>query len=267
MNKPLISIVCPAIRPDNWDAIYDSILQSTKRNFELIIVSPYPLTPKLQALKNVKYVKDFGSPVRASNIGALLAEGELITWTADDAMFIPEALDKNIDLLLSMSFNVNNGGSTISHQKNVVVAKYYEGKNGTEKPLQPDEYFKVNGSTWTRSQFIPDSYWLFNVAIMYRAFFEELGGWDADFEATALSHTDFAIRAQFENATVKMSDFPLLNCDHGQSDHSPVEVAQNTNDFPKLKERYSVMNWVHNLKHIGMNNWKKAPNVWGKRFQ
>ena len=247
----------PGIRPSNWDAVYASISSSTKRTFELIIVSPYPLTPKLQEVKNVKYVKDFGSPVRSSNIAALLAEGELITWTADDAMFIPDALDKNIDLLLSMGDSIDN----------VVVAKYYEGVDGTEKPLQPDEYFKINGSTWTSSKYIPNDWWIFNVAIMHTLWFETLGGWDAtSFEATALSHTDMAVRAQAAGAIVKMSDVPLLNCNHGQSDHGPVENAQNTNDFPKFKGRYTDPGWVMRERFIDINNWKEAPAVWSKRF-
>src|SRR3990167_9472224 len=98
MNKPELSIICPSIRPQNLDAIYDSILLSTKREFELIIAGPYPLTQKLQGQNNVKYVKDFGSPVRASNIAALLCEGKLFFHTADDALFLPEALDKNIEI-------------------------------------------------------------------------------------------------------------------------------------------------------------------------
>lgn len=256
MTKPEISILMPGIRPSNWDAVYESILASTKRTFELIIVSPYPLTSKLQELKNVKYAKDFGSPVRCSNIAACLAEGELITWTADDAMFIPGALDKNIDLLREMGDSIEN----------VVVAKYFEGQNGTTKPLQPNEYFTLNGSDWTSSPYIPKSWWLFNVAIMHREFFEDMGGWDASYEGTFYSHADMAARTQFMSSVVKMSDFPMLDCDHGQSDHPPVESAQVTHDKPMFLGKYRSPVWANPTTRIEMNNWKEAPSVWNRRF-
>lgn len=255
MTKPEISILMPGIRPQNWDAVYDSILTSTKRSFELIIVSPYALPPKLLEAKNVKYVKDFGSPVRASQIGATLAEGTYFVHTADDALFIPEALDKNIDLLVSM------GGSI----KDVVVAKYYEGQNGTSKPLQPDSYFTLGGSTWTKTKYIPDNWWLFNVALMYRDYFEELGGWDCAFEGTFYSHCDLAIRSQHDGATVKMSDFPLLDCDHGQSDHPPIESAQTLSDKPLYFAKYDNYNHIQTI--TATSNWKSAQQVWSRRFK
>jgi len=255
MNKtPEISIIMPAIRTDNWDAVYDSILTSTKRTFELIIVGPYPLTKKLQDKNNVKYAKDFGSPVRASQIAASLAEGKYFVHTADDALFLPDALDKNIDLLLGMGEDV----------KNIVVAKYFEGQNGTTKPLHPDSYFTLGGSTWTKTKYIPGSWWLFNVAIMYREYFEKLGGWDCSFEGTFYSHCDLAIRAQHDGAIVKMSVHPLLDCDHGQSDHQPIEHAQTLLDKPLYFSKYDSYNniQVHSL----IDNWKESPAVW-ERFK
>ena len=101
--KPEISVVMSTIRTYNWDVVYKSLEEScTKRSFELIIVSPYPLTPFLQEKRNVKYVKDFGSPVRANCIGALLCEGRfLYPMHSDDSidikpqlLVVREVLDK-----------------------------------------------------------------------------------------------------------------------------------------------------------------------------
>lgn len=257
MNRPEITILLPGIRKHRWDMMYDSICESTKRSFELIICGPYSLTEKLQSLKNVKYVKDFGSPMRASNIAALLAEGKLITWISDDSLLIENSLDQNIDLLYNMGNN----------DRSVVVAKYYEGKDGTHKPLQPDNYFKVNGAPCTASPMIPSYWWIFNVAIMHTSFFNELGGWDCGFEACPMGHTDMAIRAQAMGANVVMSNYPLLDCDHDQSDHKPIEVAQLGRDEPKFQRRYRNPNWVHREKCIDINNWKDAPIIWKERFE
>ncbi len=257
MNKPEISIILPGIRRENWDKVFDSIQNSINRSFELIICGPYPLTDKLQNLTNVKYVKDFGSPSRASNIAAELCEGKLITWIGDDAVLLPDSLDKNIDLLYSMEYN----------DKNVVVAKYFEGRSGAYKPLQPDEYFKINGADCTRSQFIPNDWWIFNVAIMYRKFFEELGGWDCIFEHLAMANIDIAVRAQFLGANVKMSSHPLLDCDHGQADHMPIEIGQITHDEPLFQSRYRDPNWSNNKMKLYIDNWKNVPAIWTRRFK
>lgn len=256
MNKPEISIVIAGIRQHNWDRLYDSILTSTKRSFELIICGPYPLTERLQNSYNVKYVKDYGSPTRASNIAFGLCEGKLITTMSDDAVLLPEALDKNIDLLYSMG----------TDYKNVVIAKYFEGRNGTVKPLQPDEYFKINGADCTRSQFISNDWWIFNSCVMYREFLEELGGWDCSFEGMAMSHTDMAIRAQFLGANVKMSDYPLSDCDHGQPDHKPIEISQITHDEPLFQSKYRSPTWQTTNMRLNIKSWKDAPAIWTRRF-
>ena len=224
-NRPEISIICPSIRPSNLEAVYNSILSSFKRSFGLIIVSPYQLPKELQDKENIKFIRDFGSPGRAQCLGASLAEGLLFKWVADDGIMFPNALDENIKLLYSMG----------DDYKNVVAMKYLEGTNGTDKPLQSDDYFKVNGSDWSSSPYIPNNYWLFNEAIMYRSFFEELGGWSTMFDGTWYAHTDLAVRAQFNGAYVKMSDIVISDYGHNQNDHKPIEIAQTFHDKPIYK--------------------------------
>lgn len=258
MDKPRLSIVLPGIRQNRWDALYDSILGSTKYTFELIICGPLPLTEKLQGLASVKYVKDLGSPVRASNIAASLAEGELITWIADDAVLLPNSLDQNINLLYSMGDNY----------KNVVMVKYFEGRNGTAKPELPDAYFYLNASG-NASPYLPNEWVLFNHVVMYRRFFDELGGWDCDFEACPMAHNDFAIRAQAIGAEVKISPYPCLDCDHMEGDsgdHRPIYLVQTFQDQPKYQQRYRDSLWINNPMRLDISNWKKSPAIWRKRF-
>lgn len=253
--KPELSIVMPGIRPERWEGVYASILKSTKRSFELIIASPLPLPPNLHTIRNLKFVKDWGSPVRASCIASLLCEGKDITWTADDAVYLPDALDKNLALL-----------DTIKDQeRGVVVAKYFEGEGGN-KPLHDDEYFKINGSPATAVPSAEDSYWLFNVAIMKLDYFNYLGGWDCRYEATFMSHTDLALRAQNHGASVHMSDAPLLDCGHmpGHSgDHGPIHDAQTTHDEPLFKSMHKKT--LHHV--VSSDNWKNSPALWGRRFK
>ena len=155
--------------------------------------------------------------------------------------------------------------------KNVVITKYLEGVSGTQKLHQPDYYYKINGKQGFRpcsySPHLPDDWWIFNTALMYRRFFEELGGLDCGFEHAAMADTDFAIRAQVSGAKVKMTQIVVYDCDHGQADHKPIEIAQINFDEPKLQSKYRDPNWREKVQiNIDINNWKNVPSVWTRRF-
>ena len=262
MDRPEISLILPSIRTERLEKLYETILTSTKRTFELVICGPNPLPGALKELRNVKYVKDYGSPVRASNIAASLCEGKVYTWLADDCLFFENSLDQCIDEFYEMGSNKNN----------VLVAKYYEGQEGSREreTLQPDSYFKIN-HTPAGSPHIPGDWWLFNIAFMHSSFFNSLGGWDCSYEGTWASHADMAIRAQYAGANVKMAQIPLFTCDHmpgGTGDHMPIFECQHQHDEPLLQKRYRDPNWAMNVRpKIKMDNWKEAPAVWKRRFQ
>jgi len=258
--KPELSIILPSIRTERLEKLYETIVASTTREFELVICGPHALPEKLQSLRNVKYVKDYGSPVRSSNIAASMCEGKVYTWIADDCLLFEGALDRCLEEFYAMGDN----------KKNVLVAKYYEGQEGSEEreALQPDSYFKLNG-TPAASPFISNDWWLFNIAFVYQEFFNFLGGWDCEYEGTWASHADMAIRAQQFGANVKMASVPLFACDHmpgGTGDHMPIFICQHEHDEPLLHERYRDPNWSTKSIRIGLDNWKKAPTVWKRRF-
>ncbi len=160
--NPEISLILPSIRTERLEKLYESLLTSTKRSFELIICGPNPLPDSLRDLRHVKYVKDYGSPVRASNIAASLCEGKVYTWLADDCLFFENSLDQCMDEFYNMG----------TAQNNVLVAKYYEGQEGSQErqTLQPDTYFKLS-NTPASSPHIPVEWWLFNIAFMHADFF------------------------------------------------------------------------------------------------
>lgn len=248
--KPLISIVLPGIRSQNWIKLYESIKKATTHSFELIIVGPTEMSNRPG---NVKLFQDFGSPVRASNIAATLAEGDMITWAADDGVYLEHSLDHMIDQLSG-------------NWQSVVVGKYYEGK---EKTLHDNAYYKVNGAPCTASKHIPDLYWIFNVALMWRTFFDYMGGWDNRFETCPMAHTDLAVRSQADGALVTMLDEAILDCEHmpGETgDHGPVHRAQIFRDEPLFQKIYGDPKWKLNLKR-DITQWKNYPCVWQERFQ
>lgn len=255
--KPEISLILPSIRVERLEGLYNSIKKSTKREFELVIVGPYNIPNSLFDLTNIKFVKDHGSPMRASNIAAELCEGKLVSWLSDDCLFFENSLDNSINDLYSMGEN----------DKNVIIAKYYEGEGYSGNNSQNDTYYKLNHA-YPFSPYIPDDWWIFNVAIMYRSFFDYLGGWNCQFQTCPLGHADFGVRAQRAGAVVKMTSSPIFTCDHmpGTSgDHAPIHYTQHGEDEPLYKIMYSrPLNSYPTC--IDISNWKNSSIIWDKRF-
>lgn len=247
---PKLSIIVPGIRVNNWEEMYNSICASTSRPFELILVSPYDLPPSLQSKANIKHIKDFGSPVRCSNIGLEVAEGELLTWNADDGTFLPEMIDKAIDSFEAMP----------PHPKNVLITKYMEG----ERKLQPDDYFKLRQAYPPVQAAHPD-WWIFNLVITSTKYFKALGGWDCQFETLAFSHADLAIRAQRDGCPIKVFEAPIVFNTHGHADHVPVERAHVDHDDPLYRQIHNDPSNDNRIV-IPLDNWRKAESVWRRRF-
>lgn len=245
-----VSVVIPGIRVKNWSSVYTSICKSTTKEFELIICGPYLPENELANIANFKFIKDYGSPVRASMLAANIAEGEFIVWSADDALFLPGQLDRLIE-----EAEKNNS---------IVTCKYLEGKNGTHKVIQPNQYFALNGSFWTQSNLFHNEWYLFNAGIMRMDKFKDLHGWDCAYQGTFYSHADLAARAYLQGHRIIFNDsIILLDCDHSQNDHQPIEDAQTNYDMPLFKERYcSGM-----LKLPSLKKWNECPSIWEKRFK
>jgi len=251
--KVAISVLLPAIRKDNWVKLYNSLKESTSRNFELIIIGPYSLPPELQNIKCIKYIKDYGNPVRASQIGAMVAEGKYITWAADDGVFLEGALERAIDYLES---------KPDKHMKDVVINNYFEAGK-----VLPEHVLKLKVA-YPHGNFIPDDWYIFNVATMHTDFFYELGGYDCRYEACPFAHSDLAVRAQRSGAEVHVHNEAMLRCGHmpgTTGDHAPIHFAQLTHDQQLYTDTYDNPRSVDRI-NIDLENWKDAPSIWERRF-
>lgn len=251
MIKPEISVIVPTIRSNNLERFYNSILTTTKRSFELILVGPYALPKELEQYKNIKYVRDFGSPVRCSNIGFQLTEGNIITDCTDDAVYYPEALDRSINLLYDMG----------SGYKNVVLHQYLEGKDGTNKIQQSEDYYKINNAQCTKSSFISDDWYVFNSFVMYKEFAKELEFLDCSFQGTAMAHISYGIEAYRKGANVQLYHGLITDCDHDQNDHNFIERAQIDQDEPLFQSIYRNPGWIMR-DNSNKKDWKDVESVW-----
>lgn len=246
-----LSILIPGIRTQNWERLIKSFDESIPGlSWEAIFIGPYELPLLLQTRKNIKYIKDWGSPNRCQQIGLQLVEGDYLTWIADDGVMLPGTVEKAIELVTPT---------------NMIAAKYYEGE-GSDHIMEDPNYYKMgyHGAFNGLPQY--KDYIIANTGILKTATVIEHGGWDAEnFEATAIAHMDFAIRLQNAGIKIQLYDKPMYRCSHMpgiSGDHGPIFYAQTQNDEPKLTN-------IHNREAkrvVWLDNWKSAPPIWTRRF-
>lgn len=103
-NSLRVSIVLPTYNGARYlRQSLDSCLAQTHRNLELIVVDDGSSDPTPQIvgayrdprLHYIRHVRNRGLPV-ALNTGFERATGDYLTWTSDDNMFLPEAVEKMV---------------------------------------------------------------------------------------------------------------------------------------------------------------------------
>ena len=253
MDKPLLSVMMPAIRPNNWLNLYNSIEESLgSTNFEIIFVTPYNLPIVLEGKKNIKLVRDWGSPTRAFGIALEMVEGEYVTWAADDGTYHPGQLAKIIELHRSFKDD-----KLVIAMEQTEAGRHYAASNCH---INQHEGIKCN---------IPDSYVFFPTGLMKTSLYKALGGLDCRYETHAMAHVDFAIRAQKYGVSVHFHREIVLTLTHmmgSSGDHGPIYRAQTFRDEPLLRQLYRDPSYEPVIS-IDIHNWRKEPLLWTERFK
>lgn len=109
MQKKLVSIVLPVYNgAANLKESIESVLRQTYTNFELIVVNDCSTDPTelvvTEYQKKDSRVKLFNNEVnlklpKSLNRGFEEAEGEYLTWTSDDNIFLPNAIERMVQTL------------------------------------------------------------------------------------------------------------------------------------------------------------------------
>ena len=252
-----ISVCLAAIRKDNWERLYNSIVDSIgDYTFELIFCGPHEELPEaLQNLDNVRCIQDYGCPTRAQQISMKEAKGRYITWTADDGWFYKDGLKQCIDYLDEQP-----------KDQKCIVTQYTEGgSDGLGDPSRGAYY--INYHDPVRSSFYEDHFLIFNSVILETSVFHELGGFDCRFEACPMAFVDFGARAQLSGIKPALTS-TIFECTHmpGTSgDHAPIHHAQIDHDQPLYGKIWSDPSCLERIK-IDYDNWQEAPEVWTRRF-
>lgn len=250
-----LSCILPGIRPGNWKRIYESLYETTKEEFELIIISPYELPHSLRDKKNIKLIKDWGSPARCQQIGLLACSGEWIVWGADDGYFLPDALDVAFDSLKDKD------------EKTVVIGKYHEGNASPD--MNTIKYYYIYTHDASRCSYVPTDCLMLMVGLVSRKEIMDIGGFDCYFEALPMAFNDLSIRLYNNKCKFIFQEKVMFKCGHfpgTQGDHAPIHVAQTYSDLPKFKVIYSRQSSKQRV-NIPLDNWKQAPEKWERRWK
>lgn len=250
-----LSFIVPGIRTHKWKNMYESIKNSYDGTFELIFVGPSQ-PEEIAKIDEIKFIQDFGSPIRCSQIGAIASTGKYLTLTADDCVY----LSGKINMVVSHLEGQDN--------KTIVAGQYIEGLNPEDWTMQLSENYRLINFAYPKSPYVDDTWKMFNAGFMNTDYFKELGGWDCQFETPALGHADLAVRAYRGGANVIPVDGPILACEHLpgiDGDHGPIYYGHIEHDEPLYRKIYANPNCVNRIK-VDLNNWTLSPPKWNRRF-
>jgi len=172
MENIQVSLVASAIRTQHWEKFLNS-LKGNKVNIEVIFVGPRKPDFDLTKYPHFKYIEATTKPCQCYQIGFFEAKGELVGWTADDAVYDLRAPD-NIDSIYNFYKSFNDD--------KVVVA---------QRPIEDGR------DIWYRHHFFGD--WnqtpiMAPLGFMSRDFLNRIGGYDRNF-ISGQAENDICMRA------------------------------------------------------------------------
>ena len=256
----MLSIILPTIRLERLPKLIQSINESYHSEYELICVSPYEMPQGLYLfMPNIKWVVDKGNSVRCQQIGLTHAEGLYVHRAVDDSLYEPNALDEAMDL---------------ARPYNIVITKHTETNDQVDKThpcfqdMADEKFFKFSYHKQTIRKYVPEDGLIINFGIYPTALLKEMGGWDSvNFESIALAEVDLSVRAKFKNVPTVLSNRIVLCCGWMpgiEGDHAPMHHAfpVDLNKYNSIYDDISCWDRVN----IDINNWKKSPDIWARRF-
>jgi hypothetical protein len=168
-----ISLFMSSNRPQWWKRMVDS-LQENKCSWEIIAVGPQglPLLPR-----NLWYYWCPFKPTQCYAAASYMAQGELIGWTADDAVYAPNALDIILDAYKKSTTQCIYTQSTIENSKDV-TSEHCFFRNCKDTPV------------------------MCPMAFMNRKFFWECGGYDRQF-TSGQAENDIIMTALSKGAVIE----------------------------------------------------------------
>lgn len=252
-----LSICVPTIRPHYLERLYLSVLKAcTEYKFEFVCVGPNELPQCLRHLDNVRYIKDFGSPTRCSQLAILNCNGRVAARVDDDEVFFEKSFD------ITMQFYDSK-----CYFNDIISLRYREGVDFSAGEF-PINYWAVKTYDHLCKMNIPNHYWIAVLMMTSVDYFKQIGGFDCRFEHIGYAQHDFSYRAQNAGGKVYCSPVEIANIDHlpgFSGDHLPVWEAHAI-DQELLNVIYNNGE-SHSRVIVNINNWMESPPVWERRFR
>ena len=174
MQELNISIFMAGARPKWWLRLYKSLIQN-KCKFEIIIVGPNK--PNFSLPNNFRYEHCSFKPTQAYSASSYLSKGELIGYSADDAVYAPLALDFIWQAYQKYGKKTILAQSTIENGKDVTSEHHFFRHDTTTPRMAP-------------------------MAFMNREWFWNLGGIDRNFICGQYEQ-DLVMRAYQDGGSVR----------------------------------------------------------------
>ena len=175
MDSPKISFVASSIRPQYWKDMYNSLL-SNQLPWEMIMVGP---NPGESPGPNFAYIQSHVKPAQCYEIGFRQAKGELLSWTADDAIYSPNAVDVAYNFYKQHPEKTVVAFRTVEDGRDITNVHHFIGRGLASPRMAP-------------------------FGVMSTKIFRELGGYDQDF-ICGQSENDVVMRVYESGGTVQVS--------------------------------------------------------------
>ena len=209
-----ISLVASSIRPNLWKGFMNS-LKGNEIDYEVIFVGD--VKPDFE-LPNMKYIYSPVKPAQCYEIGFRKAEGELVSWTSDEAMYSIKALD-----------NIYKFHKSQSELKLVSGFTVFE-NNGTG----------ISETSSGHRLATPDSPRMMCFGVIDRLYFRSLGGYDKYF-ITGQAENDVCMRVYFEDGTCKLCLDAIVTVNHTIAHKDDFSDSKFRKWYPQSRDRLNEM--------------------------
>jgi len=202
MAEYKISLVASAIRPQVWKSFFDS-LKGNHYPIEVVFVGD--VRPDFELPPFVNYIYATVKPSQCYEIGFRAAKGELVGWTADDAVY-NHVNNNNLDILYDFYKSFNN--------RNIVVG---------QRPIEDNRDVFKNHYLFGKH---PETPYMLPFGFMDKELFHELGGYDKRF-VCGQAENDMVMRV-FEKGNALCTSAYLCMNSYVWVDHTNIHDWQHT---------------------------------------
>jgi hypothetical protein len=205
MSNIQFSLIAPSIRPNLWKQFYNSI-KNTKIVYEVIFVGP--ISPKEKLPENFRWITTNVKPSQCTHIGFLEAKGEIVSLTADDAVYFSPNGKSALDNMYEFMENF----STIHNKKKIAYGfRMFEDQFCGESSRN---HYLVSPSSSDTTPIL-----LFPFFAIYRELYEEMEGYDNRF-ICGQAENDFLLRVAAKNGGTESALCPIAMVWAKHDDHN-----------------------------------------------